>query len=125
MSALLEKLVKDGSVPLKSYGHQVGGHHLFFKFEEELCKPLHPREHFFYLTAPKRIKRYIPAYYGMFKVVLCHRISSLLDILRALHRVTRAIVWCQARPAHKGLSQKITGGRQIQRWLQWNPLSAS
>ena len=66
MSALLERLAKDGSVTLKSYGHQVGGHHLLFKFDQELCKPVIPREHFFYQTAPKLIRRYIPAYYGMF-----------------------------------------------------------
>lgn len=64
MSDLLEQLAKEGSVPLERYGHQVGGHHMMFKFKETLCKPVIPREHFFYQTAPPVIKRYIPSYHG-------------------------------------------------------------
>ncbi len=66
MSVLLEKLSKEGSVPLERYGHQVGGHHMLFKFQDVLCKPVVSREHFFYQTAPPVMKRYIPTYHGKF-----------------------------------------------------------
>ena len=61
---LLERLEKEGAVPLERYGHQVGGHFLFFKFEDTICKPLIAREHFFYQTVPPLLKRYLPAYHG-------------------------------------------------------------
>ncbi len=65
MSLLLKELAKEGSVPLERYGHQVGGRHMFYKFKGELCKPVEPREHFFYQTAPEVIRRFTPAYYGV------------------------------------------------------------
>ena len=64
MSVLLEELEKEGSVLLETYGHQVSGHHLIFGFKDTICKPLNPREHFFYQTAPLPIRRYNPAYHG-------------------------------------------------------------
>lgn len=72
MSLLLEQLDKDGSIPLESYGHQVGGHHLLFKYKDTLCKPVIAREQFFYVTVPEGIKRYIPAYYGRCNTISCN-----------------------------------------------------
>lgn len=64
MSVLLERLAREGSVPLERYGHQVGGHHMLFKFQDTLCKPVIAREHFFYQTVPPIMSRYVPAYHG-------------------------------------------------------------
>ena len=64
MAVLLDKLSREGPISLETYGHQVGGHHLLFKFEDTLCKPVNERERFFYVTAPDEIKRYIPGYFG-------------------------------------------------------------
>jgi len=64
MSVLLERLEEEGEVPLERYGHQVGGRQLFLKYHDCLCKPLVPRERFFYETAPAAVRRYIPQYFG-------------------------------------------------------------
>ena len=64
MSVLLERLAKDGSAPLERYGYQVGGHYLIFQYKDTICKPVIPREHFFYQTTPELLKRYVPGYYG-------------------------------------------------------------
>ncbi len=64
MAVLLERLEKEGSVPLEYYGHQVGGHHALFQFRDALVKPVVLREHFFYRTAPEILKKYLPSYSG-------------------------------------------------------------
>ena len=64
MSVLLAELAKGGSVPLEKYEHQVGGKNMLFKYKDELCKAVLPREHFFYQSVPDVIKTYVPAYYG-------------------------------------------------------------
>lgn len=79
MSELLEQLARDGSVPLERYGHQVGGHYLMFKFKDTLCKPVIPREHFFYQTAPREVKRYMPTYYGELKIVINNLYSPFVE----------------------------------------------
>lgn len=78
MSVLLDQLAKEGSVPLERYGHQVGGHYLLFQFKDSLCKPIIPREHFFYQTAPEAIRRYVPGYYGEFVKLLAKATGQLL-----------------------------------------------
>jgi len=80
MAELLDKLSREGSISLETYGHQVGGHHLLFKFEEMLCKPVNERERFFYATAPDEIKRYIPGYFGELHCVIALRYSPVLAI---------------------------------------------
>ncbi len=64
MAVLLEKLEKEGEVPLERYGHQVGGRQPLLKYKDCLCKPLIPRERFFYETAPEAVRRYFPHYHG-------------------------------------------------------------
>lgn len=61
---MIEEIAKEGRVPLELYGHQVGGHHMLFKYKDKVCKPVIPREHFFYQTAPEVVTRYIPTYHG-------------------------------------------------------------
>lgn len=59
-----EYLSKNGPVLLEAFGHQVGGHSLLMKFEDWICKPLLPRERFFYESIPPAIKNFTPTYYG-------------------------------------------------------------
>ena len=60
----ITELTKDGPVELRVYGHQVGGHSLLMKFGKAVCKPMIPREQFFYTSIPQEIRRFTPAYYG-------------------------------------------------------------
>lgn len=64
MSTMQEYLSKNGPVLLEAFGHQVGGHSLLMKFEDWICKPLLPRERFFYESIPPAIKNFTPTYYG-------------------------------------------------------------
>ena len=59
------ELTKDGPVELEVYGHQVGGHSLLMKFGKAVCKPMIPRERFFYTSIPHEIREFTPVYYGM------------------------------------------------------------
>lgn len=61
----VNELTKNGPVELKVYGHQVGGHSLLMKFGKAVCKPMIPREQFFYMSIPHQIRKFTPAYYGM------------------------------------------------------------
>ena len=60
----ISRLTKDGPVELRAYGHQVGGHSLLMKFGKAICKPMLPREQFFYSTMPQELKKFTPVYYG-------------------------------------------------------------
>ena len=60
----ISQLTKDGPVELRAYGHQVGGHSLLMKFGKAICKPMLPRERFFYATLSQDLRRFTPAYYG-------------------------------------------------------------
>ena len=51
-------------VLLEAYGHQVGGHSLLLRYGDALCKPLLPREHFYYETIPHELKAFTPRYNG-------------------------------------------------------------
>ena len=61
----ISELTKDGPVELMVYGHQVGGHSLLMKFGKAVCKPMIPRERFFYTSIPQEIREFTPVYYGM------------------------------------------------------------
>jgi inositol-hexakisphosphate kinase len=61
----ISQLTKDGPVELVVYGHQVGGHSLLMKFGKAVCKPMIPRERFFYTSIPKEIREFTPVYYGV------------------------------------------------------------
>lgn len=63
-SDYLTELTKNGPVKLEIYGHQVGGHSLLMKIGKAICKPLLPREHFFYTSIPQEIRDFTPAYHG-------------------------------------------------------------
>lgn len=65
-SDYLTELTKNGPVKLEIYGHQVGGHSLLMKIGKAICKPLLPREHFFYTSIPQEIRDFTPAYHGRF-----------------------------------------------------------
>ena len=60
----VSELTKNGPVELNVYGHQVGGHSLLMKFGKAVCKPLIPRENFFYTSIPDQIREFTPTYYG-------------------------------------------------------------
>ena len=65
MPSIGEYLAKNGPVVLKTFGCQVGGHFLLMKFVgDTICKPLVPREHFFYESIPPEVRNFTPAYYG-------------------------------------------------------------
>lgn len=52
-------------VQLGTFGHQVGGHSVILKLPNQtICKPLLPREHFFYESVAQELKNYTPEYYG-------------------------------------------------------------
>lgn len=61
----VSELTKNGPVELNVYGHQVGGHSLLMKFGKAVCKPMIPRENFFYTSIPQQIREFTPHYYGM------------------------------------------------------------
>ena len=63
-SDYLTELTKNGPVELKIYGHQVGGHSLLMKIGNAICKPLLPREHWFYTYVPQELKAFTPVYHG-------------------------------------------------------------
>ena len=75
-SDYLGELTKDGPVELKIYGHQVGGHSLLMKFGRAICKPMIPRENFFYTSIPGAIRDFTPIYYGMWGQALCFQLKS-------------------------------------------------
>ena len=60
----IHHLTRDGPVELRAYGHQVGGHALLMKFGKAVCKPMIPRERFFYATIPQDLKDFTPIYHG-------------------------------------------------------------
>lgn len=60
----IEELTKNGPVELRAYGHQVGGHSLLMKFGKAVCKPMIPRERFFYDSRTLELQRFTPIYYG-------------------------------------------------------------
>ena len=52
-------------VQLQPFSHQVGGSTGVMSFNETtLCKPLNPREHYFYLNMPPDLKEFTPEYRG-------------------------------------------------------------
>eukprot|EP00731_Ephydatia_muelleri_P007697 Em0004g35a len=56
-------------VQLGTFGHQVGGHSVILKLPNQtICKPLLPREHFFYESVAQELKNYTPEYYGVIRV---------------------------------------------------------
>lgn len=64
MSSPMDLLQQHGSVLLEAYGHQVGGHSLLLRLGNALCKPLLPRERFFYESIPGELKPFTPHYHG-------------------------------------------------------------
>ena len=58
------QITKDGPVELWPYGHQVGGHSLLMKFGKAVCKPMIPRERFFYSIVPRELREFTPTYHG-------------------------------------------------------------
>ena len=61
----MEGYLKDGdSITLEAFDHQVGGHSLLMKFGDRICKPLLPREQFFYESIPHEIRTFTPHYHG-------------------------------------------------------------
>lgn len=58
-------------VQLQPFSHQVGGSTSVMSFNDTtLCKPLIPREHYFYLNMPKSLKEFTPEYRGLIEVKL-------------------------------------------------------
>lgn len=58
-------------VLLQPFSHQVGGSTSVMSFNETtLCKPLNPREHYFYLNMPEDLKEFTPEYRGLIEVKL-------------------------------------------------------
>lgn len=58
-------------VKLQPYSHQVGGSNSVLSLNETtLCKPLNPREHYFYLNMPEDLKQFTPEYRGLIEVKL-------------------------------------------------------
>ncbi|KAL3869907.1 hypothetical protein ACJMK2_042530 [Sinanodonta woodiana] len=56
-------------VQLQPFIHQVGGHTCVLRFNETtLCKPLIPRELYFYETVPRELKKFLPEYRGVIEV---------------------------------------------------------
>lgn len=65
MPSMGEYLDRNGPVLLGTFGNQVGGHFLLMKFVgDTICKPLVPREHFFYESIPPEIRTFTATYYG-------------------------------------------------------------
>lgn len=64
----IEELTKNGPVELRAYGHQVGGHSLLMKFGKAVCKPMIPRERFFYDSRTLELQRFTPIYYGVVSI---------------------------------------------------------
>ena len=85
-SDYLTELTKNGPVKLEIYGHQVGGHSLLMKIGKAICKPLLPREHFFYTSIPQEIRDFTPAYHGRLGAPLVLRVEtwtvSLASVVR-------------------------------------------
>ena len=53
-------------VKLSPFFHQVGGHNVFLKYDENiLCKPLDKQEHVVYSHIPEELKCFLPNFYGM------------------------------------------------------------
>ncbi|KAK3579103.1 hypothetical protein CHS0354_022124 [Potamilus streckersoni] len=58
-------------VQLQPFIHQVGGHTCVLRFNETtLCKPLIPRELYFYETVPRELQEFVPEYRGVIEVQL-------------------------------------------------------
>lgn len=69
MPSMGEYLDRNGPVLLGTFGNQVGGHFLLMKFVgDTICKPLVPREHFFYESIPPEIRTFTATYYGVISV---------------------------------------------------------
>ncbi|XP_035688176.1 inositol hexakisphosphate kinase 1-like isoform X1 [Branchiostoma floridae] len=57
------------AVPLEPFIHQVGGHSSMMRFDEHtVCKPMISREHHFYLSLPKNLRKFSPEYRGVIQV---------------------------------------------------------
>ena len=114
MSVLLERLEKEGEVPLERYGHQVGGRQLFLKYRDCLCKPLIPRERFFYQTAPAAVRRYIPQYFGKEEKeeLICATVASLCLSLEVVvvHQPGTFCCVCMCRSGECKLCQAAIWG---------------
>ncbi len=63
-SDIQEYLRQEGPTPLEAFGDQVGGHFLLLKLGDNVCKPLVPRERFFYESIPGDIRLFTPQYHG-------------------------------------------------------------
>lgn len=61
---LQEFLRREGPTPLEAFGDQVGGHYMLLKLGNAVCKPLVPREQFFYESIPREIRSFTPQYHG-------------------------------------------------------------
>ena len=61
----IDQHTRDGPVELRVYGHQIAGHSLLLKLGKAVCKPVIPRERFFYATSiPQDLKDFTPIYHG-------------------------------------------------------------
>ena len=59
-------------VQLQPFSHQVGGSTSVMSFNDTtLCKPLNPREHYFYLHMPQDLKQFTPEYRGLSFLKMC------------------------------------------------------
>ncbi len=63
-SSLMEELVRQGSVMLEGYRHQVGGQFQLMKYGESVCKPLVLRENIFYESLSEELKAFTAVYHG-------------------------------------------------------------
>ena len=74
------ELTKNGPIELETYGHQVGGHSLLMKFGKAICKPLIPREHLFYTSAPQELLDFTPSYHGKSLRGINHCVDAILKV---------------------------------------------
>ncbi len=72
-SSLMEELVRQGSVVLEGYRHQVGGQFQLMKFGECVCKPLVLRENKFYESLSEELKTFTAVYHGEG----CYRVTAM------------------------------------------------
>lgn len=73
-------------VILEPFAHQVGGHCCVLRLgEQTICKPLLPREHWFYNNVPAALRKFTPEYRGNANYALLTCAGAVLFCCIVMH----------------------------------------